>query len=147
MMAKEIKGSAQTKEALIEFVSTAADTFDIPYPVDIKISEHTGLLDCYAVFWVWMRSITEHLKEKWPMEYSKLDREGQLMHDVVCAMFLGYSKPVKVGKTLVDSRLKTLTNPKMSKGELVDLLRRIEEWCVSIGITLPQPPSEYLNAK
>lgn len=142
-MAKEIKGTAQSQEALLEFVKSTSDTFDLPYPVDIKITEHTGLLDCYAVFWIWMRHLSEKLKEKWPDNYYMLDNQGEVMHDVVCDLFLGKTKAKKVGKTLIDARQKTLTSPKMNKGELVDFLRKIEEFSVKVGIPLPQPPSEY----
>ena len=134
---------ARNQEELADILNVQ-NNLTVPYPVDVVITEHTGLLDCYAVFWIWMRHISLTLKEKWPMEYSSLDHEGQVMHDVVCQMFLGYTNPVKVGKTLVDRRPRTLTSPKLTKGELIDLLRRIEEWCIgTLGITLPAPPSEY----
>jgi len=145
--AEEYQGKANSREALIESIESATATIDFKYPVKIRIEHDAGVMDCYAVFWIWMRHISMHLKERWPDAYAKLDHKGEMMHDMVCQMFLGTTKPAKVGKTILSGRQKTLTSPRMSKGELIDLLRRIEEWAVSIGITLPQPRSEYTQHK
>lgn len=145
--AEEYQGKADSREALIESIESATATIDFKYPVKIKIEHDAGVMDCYAVFWIWMRHISMHLKESWPDAYAKLDHKGEMMHDMVCQMFLGTTKSAKIGKTILAGRQKTLTSPRMSKGELIDLLRRIEEWAVSIGITLPQPRSEYTQHK
>jgi hypothetical protein len=57
------------------------------------------------------------------------------------------TKAEKYGKTIVVPVQKTLSNPKMSTGEMIDLLRRIEEWAISQGIPLNQDPSEYTEAR
>ena len=145
--AKEINGKAMSREALLEFIETSTKAIDLEYPVDIKITKHTGLLDCYAVFWIWMRHLTEVSKERWPTDFVGWDNEGHKMHKYVCQLFLGKTKAFKIGKTLVDEQQKTLTSPKMNKGELIDLLRRIDEWSISLGIALPQPESEYTEAR
>lgn len=141
--AEEYQGKANSREALIESIESATATIDFKYPVKIKIEHDAGVASCYAVFWIWMRDITAHLKKNWPDAFAKLDHEGQELHNLVCQKFLGMTKPVKIGKTIVVGRQKTLTSPKMSKGELIDLLRRIEEWAISIGVILQQPRSEY----
>jgi len=146
MMAKEMRMDAvQSREAMIQWITETSAVLDMQYPVDVRITTHDTVLDCYAVFWIWMRHITKHLKEKWPDAYCMLDNQGEMMHDMMCMMFLGKTKPMKIGKTVVDSRQRTLTSPKMNKGEMVDFLRKIEEWSIKIGVTLPQPPSEYSN--
>lgn len=146
MKAEQYKGGAGSKEALLKSIEDATDLIDFKYPVKIRIEHDNGLMTCRAVFWIWMRHISAELKVKWPDAYAKLDKDGCLMHDLVCTLFLGKTRPVKVGKTLVDGRQKTLSSPEMSKGEMVDLLRRIEEWSIgTLGIPLPQPPSEYKN--
>ena len=153
--AKEINGKAMSREPLLEFIETSTKTIDLEYPVDIKITKHTGLLNCYAVFWLWMRHITKHLKETYPGKYINLTDNGEsdpedkkaCLHDIVCMMFLGETKPKKIGKTIIPPTMKTLTKPKMNTGQVIDLLRRIEEWCISEGIILPQPKSEYTEAR
>ena len=154
--AKEIKGKAQSREAMLEFLATATKAVDMQYPVDISITTDTGLLDCYAVFWIWMRHMTKHLKENFPGSYDNLTDSGELeidqpgktcMHDIVCDAFLGETKATKVGKKVIPGKMKTLTRPRMRKGEVIDLLRKIEEWSIEMGIILPQPPSEYTEAR
>ena len=154
--AKEIKGKAQSREAMLEFLATATKAVDMQYPVDISITTNTGLLDCYAVFWIWMRYMTKHLKENFPGRYDNLTDSGQLeidqpektcLHDIVCIMFLGETKLKKAGKTIILPTMKSLTKPKMSAGQVIDFLRRIEEWSIEMGIILPQPDSEYTEAR
>jgi hypothetical protein len=153
--AKEIKGKAQSREAMLEFLTTATKAVDMQYPVDISITTDTGLLDCYAVFWIWMRHMTKHLKENFPGRYDNLtdngepdpDDEKPCLHDVVCLMFLGETKLKKAGKTIIVPTMKSLTKPKMSAGQVIDFLRRIEEWSIEMGIILPQPDSEYTEAR
>ena len=154
--AKEIKGKAQSREAMLEFLATATKAVDMQYPVNISITTDTGLLDCYAVFWIWMRYMTKHLKENFPGRYDNLTDSGQLeidqpektcMHHIVCTAFLGDTKATKVGKIVVLGKMKTLTSPKLNKGELIDFLRKIEEWSIEMGIILPQPDSEYTEAR
>lgn len=65
------------------------------------------------------------------------------MHDKVCQWFLGMTKAQKFGREVTVPRQKTLTSPEMSTGEMIDLLRRIEEWAISQNIPLDQTPSEY----
>jgi len=148
LTAQGYKGTADSKEALVDAVKNATEFFQFKYPVKIRIEHDSGLISCRAVFWIWMRHLSEKMKEKWPDAYGMLDKDGFAMHDVVCTLFLGKTKPKKVGKMLIDGRQKTLSSPEMSKGEMVDLLRRIEEWSIgTLGIPLPQPPSEYREAK
>jgi hypothetical protein len=156
MKAKQIKGKAQSREAMLDFLKTATGAIDMQYPVDINITTDTGVLDCYSVFWIWMRHMTKHLKKTYPGKYDNLTDSGELegeyskktcMHDIVCDAFLGETKATKVGKKVVLGRMKTLTSPRMNKGELIDLLRKIEEWSIEMGIILPQPTSEYTEAR
>ena len=148
MKAEQYKGKASSREALIKSIEEATDVIDFKYPVKIRIEHDSGLVTCRAVFWIWMRHISAKMKEKWPDAYNSLDKDGCVMHDVVCELFLGKTKPKKVGKMLIEGRQKTLSSPEMSKGEMVDLLRRIEEWSIgTLGIPLPQTPSEYTEAR
>lgn len=147
MKAKDLKTVAKSREALLDFIETTTKTFELPYPVDVRITEHTGIETCYAVFWIWCRSITEQLKERWPSTYAPLDANGVAVHDALCKMFLGKKPAYKVGKIIVEERQITLTDLKDKKGEMLDLLRRIEEWAISMGIYLPQPKSEYTESR
>ena len=145
--AKEIKGKAQSREAMLEFLTTATKAVDMQYPVDISITTDTGLRKCQAVFWIWMKGITKHLRETWPNHYSALNPNGTDMHDKVCQWFLGMTKAKKFGREVTVPMQKTLTSPKMSTGEMIDLLRRIEEWAISQNIPLDQTRSEYTEAR
>jgi hypothetical protein len=144
ILAEEFKGKANSKEALLAQIEEATSTIPFKYPVKIKIEHDSGVMDCYAVFWIWMRHVSKEMRQKWPDSYGMLDREGEVLHDVVCDLFLGKTPTRKVGRKLIEGRQKTLSSPKMSRGEMVDFLRRIEEWSTgTLGIPLPQPPSEY----
>ena len=145
--AKQIKGKAQSREAMLEFLATATKAVDMQYPVDISITTDTGLRKCQAVFWIWMKDITKHLRETWPRHYSALNPNGTDMHDKVCQWFLGMTKAQKFGREVTVPRQKTLTSPEMSTGEMIDLLRRIEEWAISQNIPLDQTRSEYTEAR
>ena len=147
MKAKEIKGKAQSREAMLEFLTTTTAAIDMQYPVDISITTDTGVRKCQAVFWIWMKDITKHLRERWPRHYSALNPNGTDMHDKVCQWFLGMTKAKKFGREVTAPMQKTLTSPKMSTGEMIDLLRRIEEWAISQNIPLNQERSEYTEAR
>jgi hypothetical protein len=145
--AKEIKGKAQSREAMLEFLTTTTAAIDMQYPVDISITTDTGVRKCQAVFWIWMKDITKHLRNTWPNHYSALNPNGTDMHDKVCQWFLGMTKAKKFGREVTAPMQKTLTSPKMSTGEMIDLLRRIEEWAISQNIPLNQERSEYTEAR
>jgi len=145
--AKQIKGKAQSREAMLEFLTTATKAVDMQYPVDISITTDTGVRKCQAVFWIWMRDITKHCKKTWPDVYAHLDLEGEKVHNMICQLFLGMTKAEKFGKTIVVPVQKTLSSPKMSTGEMIDLLRRIEEWAISQNMPLNQERSEYTEAR
>ena len=147
MKAKEIKGKAQSREAMLEFLTTTTAAIDMQYPVDISITTDTGVRKCQAVFWIWMKDITKHLRNTWPNHYSALNPNGTDMHDKVCQWFLGMTKAKKFGREVTAPMQKTLTSPKMSTGEMIDLLRRIEEWAISKDIPLDQTRSEYTEAR
>lgn len=147
MKAKEIKGKAQSREAMLEFLTTTTAAIDMQYPVDISITTDTGVRKCQAVFWIWMKDITKHLRNTWPNHYSALNPNGTDMHDKVCQWFLGMTKAKKFGREVTAPMQKTLTSPKMSTGEMIDLLRRIEEWAISQNIPLNQERSEYTEAR
>jgi len=148
LKAQEYHGKADSRDALLAAIGEAASTIDFKYPVKIRIEHDSGLMDCKAVFWIWMRHLSKEMRAKWPDAYKNLDKEGFVMHDVVCELFLGKTKAMKVGKTLLEPRTRTLTNPPLGRGDMVDLLRRIEEWSIgTLGIPLPSPPSEYSVAK
>ena len=147
MKAKEIKGKAQSREAMLEFLTTTTAAIDMQYPVDISITTATGVRKCQAVFWIWMKDITKHLRNTWPNHYSALNPNGTDMHDKICQWFLGMTKAKKFGREVTAPMQKTLTSPKMSTGEMIDLLRRIEEWAISKDIPLNQERSEYTEAR
>ena len=143
----ELTAKATSREDLLCQINELLDIAPMKYPVKVKVMHDKGLMEYKAVFWVWMRHLTKELKTRWPHAYGNLDKEGYMMHDIMCTMFLGKTKAFKAGKTLIEPRMKTLTNPPLGKGEFQDLLRRIEEWSVGIGIPLPLPPSKYTEAK
>ena len=145
--AKQIKGKAQSREAMLEFLATATKAVDMQYPVDISITTDTGVRKCQAVFWIWMRDITKHCKKTWPDVYADFDPEGEKVYKMICQLFLGMTKAEKFGKTIVVPVQKTLSSPKMSTGAMIDLLRRIEEWAISQNIPLDQTRSEYTEAR
>ena len=145
--AKQIKGKAQSREAMLEFLATSTKAVDMQYPVNISITSDTGLRKCQAVFWIWMRDITRHCKKTWPDVYADFDPAGKKVYRMICQLFLGMTKAEKHGKTIVIPVQKTLTNPEMSTGEMIDLLRRIEEWAISQNMPLDQTRSEYTEAR
>jgi hypothetical protein len=132
---------------MLEFLTTTTAAIDMQYPVDISITTDTGVRKCQAVFWIWMKDITKHLRNTWPNHYSALNPNGTDMHDKVCQWFLGMTKAKKFGREVTAPMQKTLTSPKMSTGEMIDLLRRIEEWAISQNIPLNQERSEYTEAR
>ena len=146
MNATRLKGEAKTREGLIQWITEVSESFDFSYPAEVTLQRKKDEASYRAVFWIWCRHMTKELQEKWPNAYPMLDKKGQIMHDMLCQMFLESSKPVKVGKKTINPRQRTWTDLQ-DNCERYDFLRRIDEWSMEIGVPLPQPPSEYQRDK
>ena len=118
-------------------------------PLKIKLFGAGSTLDYKAVFWIWMRSITaQYVQRKMP-DYQVLDKEGQRMHLIFCKRHLGVVPAFKVSKTQFSEAVRTITYPEdLNKGQWFDFMRRIEEDCMAMGITLPENDNnEYAQDK
>ena len=138
--AKEYRGRAETKEGLLQSIQDITDMIEFSYPVKIVIEPETILDD---LFWNWMRELSENLKRRWPNAYSSLDRDGLVMHDLVCSLFMGKTKPRKLGRTLVEGRQKTWDSPALNRSEKFAMLKQVEKWAMGFGVALPVTSDEY----
>jgi hypothetical protein len=144
--AEKYSGKAESKEATMVAVQQALDAFDFEYPVEISIQHYTGVKKYNAVFAIWSRHVTEEFKRKWPKAYGMLDKDGNTFRRMMYQIILGKTQPIKVGKSILEPRQKDwddLTTNALK----YDFLRRVEEWLLDKGVTVPEPPSEYLNDK
>jgi hypothetical protein len=137
--------TAEGIDQVIDFIR-AWDYGNEPLKVKVYGAGHTRPYE--SVFWIWMRAITRQYVERKMPDYEELDKEGQNMHLILCKRHLGMIPPLKVSKTETPERIRTLTHPKkLDKSEWFHLMRSIEQDCMAMGITLPDVPNEYSEAK
>ena len=116
--------------------------YEFGLPLKVECSPVGETLDYKAVFWIWMAAIAKQLTDRGhPITADEV-------HDLVCHKFLGYTKPRTIGKTRIESALRTITYPKqLDRAAFYHFLREIEMWSSEIGVTLPENPSQYEQDK
>ena len=105
------------------------------YPIDIKVTPAGQTLDYKAVFAIWSRAMAEQFTARDPKERLYTEKE---MRKLMYHRFLGY-EDTTIGKTKIENQLRNIKD--LDRGECYNLLRKVEEWCQTVGVTLPESPN------
>jgi hypothetical protein len=129
----------ETKTNLTNFVlSHAAQLVEQEKFVAVKVEEYKPprSLSANALYWLWMSELANHFKKKGRAE-SKDD-----MHDLMRHKFLGWTEARKIGKTKINSTLKSTT--KLNKSEMCFYMEKVAAWAAEVGCFLTDPAeSQY----
>ena len=143
-MHKIVKSYADLKPILQQIDKWDWEKF--PMSITIEPSKGSDVLDCFSVFWIWMRQMAD--------DFTKRGRDTGVeeLHQMMCHLFLGYTNPKPIGKDVViPPQLKTLTwiddkgkKCRRSKEVMIELLSKIDAWSIEHGVFLvTQANSEY----
>lgn len=138
------KGEASTASGLITELQDLMDQAKrFTYPVKITIDGIGSTLDYKALLMgYWFPAMAQQFTDR-----GRATTASE-MHDLACHMFFGYTPRRLIGKTQIEPALITLTYPEQkTRGELYDFCRKLEEWCQSVGVTLPEKESQYAQDK
>lgn len=143
MSSQRIATEAQWRVLRAKFDSWNWDEF--PQRITIEEDDGEPVDDCFAVFFIWMKQLATEFTRRSKHEIYTVDT----MHDIMCHKFLGYTEERKVGNTIIQPALITLTYPKRQlKKPMCLLLDRIDEWALDHGIFLiTKQTSEYAKYK
>ena len=144
MEAKEFKAKVYAAEA-IPAIKEFMDKWDFGEgKLDVRITRISKTVGHKALFWIWMRQLAANFTKRGDEDYT-----AEQMHDLMCHKFLGYTKPGKIGKTVIKPALITITYPEQLKGtDFGHFLSLIDAWCQSVGVLLiTQDNSDYSDWK
>lgn len=142
-MAKNFKATVKSADAVPEVVKFLEAWDFEDGACQIKISAVGSTLDYKAVFGIWMRFLALSFTQR-----GKEDYTAQQMHDIVCHKFLGYTGKRKVGKTVIESSLRTITYPTdLDRGDFYHFMWEIDQWAAENGVVFPEYNSAYKDDK
>ena len=121
--------------------------------VTVEIKAGTRTLSQNALYWIWVRQITQFWNETVPPESRVCIETGEIIdfdedytHARLRKRFLGEDNPITVGGITIAGQLKSTA--KLTKHEMMDYMTQIEVYAANAGIELTMPAdSQYWKLK
>lgn len=96
-----------------------------------------------ALYRVWIRQITKYIND-----HNKTDFEEEEIHIRMKHDHLGWYPERKIGSVVIPPQLKSTKRSKISKGEMMQYMERLDMHWANQGLLLQKPDdSEYMKLK